>query len=152
MALRRKQRTVLTPENRAALHQDIRSGKFTSNELMDIYDIAKSTLDRERRPIENVIRQEQRDAKRNALLAERDEKKSALVPVEEETWVEEAPKPFVHHNNHNVKFRNMTSTSEQYIRTAANMNGTRWEQVVDELVDFAMANGNIRMIHGTTKG
>lgn len=151
MALRRKPRTVLTPENRAALHHDIRSGEFTSNELMDIYDIAKSTLDRERRPIENAMKQERRDAKRNALLAQRDEKKSALAPVEEEVWVEEQPKPFVHHNNHNVKFRNMTSTSEQYIRTAANMNGTRWEQVVDELVDFAMANGNIRMIHGTTK-
>ena len=150
MAVRRKKRNVLTPENRAALRVDIRSGKFTPNELMDIYDISKSQLDRERKPIEDLTKQEVRDIKRNALLAQREEQKASLAPVEEEV-IEDKPKPFVHHNNHNVKFRNMTSTSEQYIRVAASMYGTRWEQVVDELVDFAMANGNIRLLHGSTK-
>ena len=149
----RKKRVSLTDVEKANLQQDIRAGILDSNELMSIYGISASQLWRLSKPIRDAVRAERSTEVRRII----EERKTSIAkkpqPQTKETSEDLPALPRGQfHENHNIKFRNMSEVSNRWIRGMSMFTGKRWEEIVDDLVNFAMESGkNGKQIHGSAK-
>ena len=150
----RKKRVSLTPAEKASLQQDIRAGVLDNNELLSIYGISASQLWRLSKPIKDAIRAERSSQVRRLI----EERKTSITKKPQTNNTEETSEDLPalprgqFHENHNIKFRNMSEVSNRWIRGMSMFTGKRWEEIVDDLVNFAMESGkNGKQIHGAAK-